>query len=192
MSEKEIIGMLKAPSLNLTALSTSLDALSHEQRVALLPKFTRRIQRRLYDAAQGHLVTMEDMVPASYGPLEEVIHEGINTLVGFRFFQKRFCKATTSESILLGYNHQDFSGVTGPGYFEAYVEQSEFCIDYRKLPTERPTSWPKLIPNEKKLGRFVYAGTVDKMRKVSTHVTIGRAYKGAKALPAWFILIRKP
>ena len=42
-----------------------------------------------------------------------------------------------------------------------------------------------------RLGRFVYAGMIDIMRGVSTHVTIGRALKGGKFMDAWFVLCRE-
>lgn len=180
---------------DISTLAEALNDLDHPERVALLPHFSRRRQKRLFDALDGRHATIEDMVPQGKGPLQEVIHEGINTLVGFRMFQKRFCRPTDSpqhDGLLWGYNHQTFSDFTGPGYFVSHKVGEEFWIDYTKMPTERPKSWPKIIANEKKLGRFIYSGTVDKMRKLSDHVTIGRAYKGEKALPAWFVLIRKP
>jgi hypothetical protein len=39
---------------------------------------------------------------------------------------------------------------------------------------------------------FVYNNTRDFMRRVSQHVSIGTAYKGDKALGAWFVLCREP
>lgn len=198
MSDKKVVSLLKSPRIDIEALRHELDALDHRSRVALLPEFTRTRQRRLYSAADGQQVTLKDMVPDDRGPLEEVIHHGVNTLVGFRSFQKRFCIPSITrdqdDGLLWGYNHQNFSGFTGPGYFVSYAAESgsEYWIDYRQIPPERPSTWPKIIKNEKKLGRFVYSGTVDKMRQVSEHVTIGRAYKDNKALPAWFVLVRQP
>lgn len=193
MTTQSTIALLDGTDIS--ALAEALNDLDHRERVALLPHFSRRRQKRLFDALDGRHATMQDMVPENKAPLQEVIHEGINTLVGFRMFQKRFCRPTDipkHEGFLWGYNHQTFSDFTGPGYFVSHIVHDEFWIDYTKMPLERPKAWPKIIPNEKKLGRFIYSGTVDKMRKLSDHVTIGRAYKGEKALPAWFVLIRKP
>ena len=50
---------------------------------------------------------------------------------------------------------------------------------------------PDIVPNEARLGRFVYAGMKDYMRRVSEHVSIGRAYKGGKPMNAWFVLCRE-
>ena len=57
--------------------------------------------------------------------------------------------------------------------------------------TEVPAGWPPIKRNERGLQRFVYAGMVDFMRKVSDHVSIGRAYKGGeRELPHTFVLCR--
>jgi hypothetical protein len=37
----------------------------------------------------------------------------------------------------------------------------------------------------------VYAGMKDYMRRVSEHVSIGRAYKHEKPMNAWFVLVRE-
>ena len=50
---------------------------------------------------------------------------------------------------------------------------------------------PEIISNKAKLGFLVYAGMVDRLRRVSRDVTIGRAYKN-KPMNAWFALVRKP
>jgi hypothetical protein len=45
--------------------------------------------------------------------------------------------------------------------------------------------------NDQGLSRFVYANMVDYLRRVSSHVVIGRAYKGGKEMPNYFILCRE-
>jgi hypothetical protein len=52
--------------------------------------------------------------------------------------------------------------------------------------------WPKVVPNQKGLQVLVYNGTRDFMRKVSSSVTIGAAYKGETPLDHYFVLVRKP
>ena len=173
-----------------------LDNTSHGERLEVLRALTPSRQRNLYDAACGRKVTTEDLVAPSLKPLQQVIHEGQNTLPLFRTFQKRFCLPTEefrpdNRRVLWGYNHQTFSGMTGPGYFVAYddTEAGEVVIDYRELPPEHPPSWPPILDNSARLGRFVYAGMVDRLRRVSDHLTIGRAYKD-KPMNAYFALLR--
>ncbi len=195
MSVSNILTLLRSPKLDLDALERALDAASHADRMEVLDALSPRLQRALWDAAQGRAITLDHFVPPSTPPMRPVIHEGINTLPSFRHFQKRFCKpsAPSAREQLIGYNHQTFSAATGPGYFVCYEDQpsGEVWIDYRELPTERPESWPKLKPNSDRLGRLVYHGMVDRMRRVSQHVSIGRAYKKAP-MSAWFVLVRRP
>lgn len=192
-----ILSALKADPIDLSIIEAAFDAASPAERVAAIRGFTPKLQRRLFDAAEGRKVTIAQIVPPAKGPLVEVIHEGQNTLPAFNAFQKRFCRpspehAPDNRDILWGYNHQAMAGFTGPGYFIAYddLDTGEVVVDYRELPPERPESWPPIIDNKAKLGRFVYYGMVDRLRRVSEHVTIGRAYKG-KPMSAWFVLVRQ-
>lgn len=173
-------------------LEEILNDMSNADRLAFIRGLGRREQRRLYDAVLGRAVSIDDMVPQDVAPMVEVIHEGRNTLPSFNYFQKRFCRSPYEEQELYGFNKQAMSPFTGPGYFVAYddKDRGEVAIDYRRIPSERPAIWPEIMPNTARLGRFVYHGTVDMMRRVSQHVTIGRAHRGAKALPAWFVLCR--
>ncbi len=52
-------------------------------------------------------------------------------------------------------------------------------------------TWPEIVPNSARLGRFVYYGMVDVMRGISTHVSIGRARKKSGWMDAWFVLVRE-
>lgn len=192
-----IVDLVRAEPIDMKALGEAFDDATPEDRVAAIRHFSPKIQRRLFDAAAGQRVTLAEMVPPGTEALREVIHEGQNTLPAFRSFQKRFCRPTAGHAsaereVLWGYNHQTFSGVTGPGYYVAYDDQEsgEVVVDYRELPPEHPENWPEIIDNKAKLGRFVYYGMVDRLRRVSQHVTIGRAYK-AKPMSAWFVLVRQ-
>ena len=69
--------------------------------------------------------------------------------------------------------------------------EGEIDIDYRTLPPGRCPSWPEILPNSARLGRFVWVGMVDRMRGISNNVSIGRAYKGGRAMDAWFVLVRR-
>jgi len=83
---------------------------------------------------------------------------------------------------------------TGPGYFvtrPADDADGEIDIDYCLLPTQKVESWPEIVPQESRLGRFVYSGMVDRLRRVSSHVTIGRAIIKGKATHNYFLLCRE-
>lgn len=192
-----ILDLVRAESIDMKALEEAFDDATPEDRVAAIRQFSPKIQRRLFDAAAGQRVTLAQIVSPDTKPLQEVIHEGQNTLPAFRSFQKRFCRPSAAfqsddRPQLWGYNHQTFSGVTGPGYYVAYDDKDtgEVVVDYRSLPPEHPEGWPEIIDNKAKLGRFVYHGMVDRLRRVSEHVTIGRAFK-AKPMSAWFVLVRQ-
>ncbi len=192
-----IVDLVRAEPIDMKALGEAFDDATPADRVAAIRLFSPKIQKRLFEAAAGQRVTLADIVPPGKDPLTEVIHEGQNTLPAFRNFQKRFCRPSAAHKsdereVLWGYNHQTFSGVTGPGYYVAYDDDrtSEVVVDYRELPPEHPENWPEIISNKAKLGRFVYHGMVDRLRRVSEHVTIGRAFK-AKPMSAWFVLVRQ-
>ena len=64
-------------------------------------------------------------------------------------------------------------------------------VDYWQVPTERPTSWPDVRDNTSGLQRFVYARMDDFLRKVSAHVSIGRAWRNHKVTDNYFVLCRE-
>lgn len=189
------VSVLLEPTIDLTRLAEVLDGLGHEGRVHTIRTWTKKRQAELFEAAKGKMpLDLDFLVPASVGPLVEVIHEGQNTLPMFNHFQKRFTKLEGEDFAIGGYNHQTMSPLTGPGYFVVKKgegeHEGELAIDYTKLPKHKPASWPDIKPNEGGLGALVYGGMVDYLRGISTHVSIGRAYKG-KAMDAWFALVRK-
>jgi hypothetical protein len=183
------------PHLDLPRLGKVLDELGHEGRLWSIHQFTRGDMARVWEAAQGvRPVTLDDYVPASAPPLVEVIHWGKNSLPAHNYFQKRFCKPKESaEPMLVGYNEQKLAAFTGPGYFVAHpsAEGGKVDIDYTMTPKDKPASWPAIIPNSVRLGRFVYAGMVDVMHGLSSHVSIGRARKKRGWMDAWFVLVRQ-
>jgi len=179
-------------------LTEALDRMDHKTRLLTVQAATPKDQQALWELYAGDEADVDMFVPSGTDPLKPVIHHGKNTLPAHNFFQKRFCLADDESGDLWGYNHQSFDWATGPGYYVAHsVDRekdkeapSDFVINYTKLPPKKPEAWPVIIPNEKKLGRFVYAGMKDYMRKVSEHISIGRAYKG-KPMSAWFMLCRE-
>jgi hypothetical protein len=182
--------------LDMTRLAKDLDELGTAARVWAVRQWHGATQAKLWEAAKGFRpVTLDDYVPADIGPRIEVIHHGMNTLPAHNHFQKRFARPADPETKdqLVGFNFQSLSGLTGPGYYVAHAstEPGEVDIDYTMVPKEKPDSWPTIVDNSGRLGRFVYYGMIDVMRGISTHVSIGRAKKKHGWMDAWFILVRE-
>lgn len=183
-----------------TEIAELLDHMSHAQRLDAIHALSRDNLKSLYHRARGAgPLSVEDFVPAGTEPLTQVIHWGRNSLPAFRSFQKRFCLPTPgvtshpADVVLWGYNEQEMALFTGPGYFVVRPgdEDDPIVIDYRFVPPDKPYGWPEIHDNAYRLSRFIYNGTVDKMRRVSQHVTIGAAYRDDQALGAYFILCRE-
>ncbi len=189
--------VLLEPKPNLPRLSQVLDEMGHAGRVHTIRGWGKNKQAQIFDAALGFkAIGLEHFVPANTAPLVEVVHDLHNTLPLFSNSQKRFCKLLPGEGEtkeLWGYNHQSMSGLTGPGYFVARLSETpgEVVFDYHHVPQDRVPSWPDVLPNSARLGRFVYAGMIDYMRGISSHISIGRAQKGGKLLDNWFVLCRR-
>jgi hypothetical protein len=180
-------------------IGSTLDRMDPKSRLGTVRSIEPKEQRVLWEIFADQPSSADQFVPPGTEPLLEVIHHGKNTLPAHNFFQKRFCLADDGSGELWGYNHQSLSWATGPGYYVAHpvldekeaAEASAFVIDYTRIPPKKPESWPEILTNQKKLGRFVYSGMKDYMRRVSEHVSIGRAYKGGKPMNAWFVLCRE-
>jgi hypothetical protein len=175
-----------------------LDGLAQLERVAAVRSLGRAEQRRLYAAVEGFLpLRLSDLVATATADLVAVRHTGRNTLPAFTLFEKRFCRPGGQDrekpGELWGYNHQSTSWVTGPGYFVAVEdpERPEVLIDYTRIPAGRAEGWPELRRNEQGLARFVYGFMVDRLRRVSEHVTIGSAARRGRDLGSWFALCRE-
>lgn len=138
-------------------------------------------------------MTLESLVPAHTPPLQPVRHIGRNSLPLFSSFEKRFYRLH-SQAAVGGANFQSTSFATGPGYFTASAgaERGEIVIDYRQIPDLAPEGWPALSDNDHGIGRLVYGGMTDTLRKVSEHVCIGAAHKQGQKPSAYFVLCRLP
>jgi hypothetical protein len=184
--------------IRMKEVATLLDGLSHDERVTWVRATGRREQRRLWQAAAGFLpLSLQDVVPPARADGETVRHFGRNTLPAFTGFEKRFARPAGEDprtpGRLYGFNFQSLAWLTGPGYFVARADPAlpEILIDYREIPPEAPAGWPPLRRNEVGLGRFVYGNMVDRLRRVSEHVTIGSAARGGRDLGSWFLLTRE-
>ena len=63
--------------------------------------------------------------------------------------------------------------------------------DYGEVPTAAPEGWPRIQRNELGLSRFVYGFMLDRLRRVSEHVSIGSAARRGRDLGSWFVLCRE-
>ena len=189
---EEVRQFLLPGTMDLDRAAEGLNQLSHSERLAVVRSLGKAPQAALFEAAKGRVITIADVVPADAAPLKPVIHHGKNSLPLFTEFQKRFCRSSDSpETELWGYNHQTMAPITGPGYYVAHQHGDEVAIDYTRLPDGKPESWPAIKPNGSGFSRLVYFNMIDYLRKVSDHVSIGRAVKGGKAMDNWFLLCRE-
>jgi hypothetical protein len=189
---------------NMDAIGAWLDVASPQARMDATRTLSRRAQRALFaKAGQSDSMVLEDLVPTDRADLEQVIHHGWNTLPlpgSQRRFQKRFCRPTGETERLFGYNEAGSRWLIGPGYFVAldtegkvsWEERGSLVVDYFQVPdADVVEGWPAVKANSKGLQYFVYHRTRDFMRKVSTHVSIGAAYKNQKSLDHYFMLCRE-
>lgn len=185
--------------IDIEGLAKQLDEGGHAQRVGWVHALDGRGQARLWQAAEGRSVSIAEMVPPQTGPLVPVIFHGKNSLPMFSRFQKRFCRpaAGVERDELWGYNYQPtrwLAPLTGPGYYVAYdasAAPGSVAVDYTRLPESHPPEWPEIVDNHYRLSRFIYAGMIDYLRRVSEHVLIGRATRGGRELPNYFALCRE-
>lgn len=198
------VSVLLEPTIDLPRLAEVLDGLGHEGRVHAARSWNKKRQSAIYEAAKGQPIDMTMLVPASIGPLVEVIHDLHNTLPLFSDSEKRFCRlppddVTRDGFEVAGYNHASTNGLTGPGYFivrkaeatDGAEHEGQLAVDYTKLPKSKPAGWPEIKDNTGGFSALVYGGMTDYMRKVSTHVSIGRAFKRGKPIGAFFTLVRR-
>ena len=192
-----IVEKLKSDTIDLVELGMWLDSLDSETRVREARAIGPSAQRKLWRLVEGTQLSLEDFVPTTVNALTSVRHYGRNTLPVFKLFEKRFCRAPaeTDTPGLWGYNEGSTRGVVGPGYFVCRPtdgdERGSVVIDYTLVPAGKCDEWPDYKPNESGISRFVYSGMQDFMRKISSHVTLGRAYIKGKASNNYFILCRE-
>ena len=199
-SSSPFSALLARENLDMNAIAEHLNGVSNADRTREVMGLSRREQRKLFDAAEGsRAIDLDFMVPPSLPPLTEVVHEGKNTMPVFRRFAKVLCRPPEDGPAdeRWGYNRQRQTPIVesavGPGYFVAGPHRvpGEVLVDYLRVPPTKPAAWPPILPNSARLSRFVYNGTQDVLRGVSDHVSIGRAMKGGRWLPAWFVLVRQ-
>lgn len=202
----ELVSLIDDAATGIAAIARHLDALPAAARLAEVRTLDRDRQRTLYGkAAGGEPIDLEHFVGDS-APRAEVIHDGLNTLPlpgGLRRFQKRFCRPGDGgggNGRLFGYNRGPTEKLVGPGYFVAvptrgrtiWEGRGAVVVDYFQIPDGAVADgWPRVVPNDWRLSRFVYHHTRDFMRRVSAHVSIGAAWKGERPLDHYFVLCRR-
>ena len=190
------VTILLEPKLELPRLAEILDGLGHEGRVHATRTWTKKQKQALFEAVKGFRpIDLDFLVPASVGTLVEVVHDGHNTLPLFNDFQKRFVKLEGEEFAVAGYNEQSMRGIAGPGYFVATKgegeHEGELVFDYDKVPKTKPEHWPTIEKNDGFISGIVNGGMKDYVRALSSHVSIGVAFKNGKHRGFWFSLVRK-
>lgn len=174
-----------------------LDRLDPQTRIKTVRTLNSTAQKALWELAENNKAVLEDFVPPDRKPLEQVIHYGINTLPVFNFFEKRFCRPPEGEpqDELWGYNEGPTRIIVGPGYFVTHLTEGNprgnTVIDYYRMPKDKPADWPALVPNTSGIMAVVWGYMEDFMRKVSQHVSIGRAHKKHLQTNNFFTLCRE-
>jgi hypothetical protein len=174
------------------AIAAFLDRLSHDERVAAIRGLGRSQLQALFARVAGYAeLGLEDLVPKGTPDFVPIRHFGQNSLPAFTHFEKRFYRMGDAAAVG-GANFQTLSVVTGPGYFVAQrdPQKPEVLIDYRRVPTQTPAGWPAVRGNESGVSRLVYGFMVDRLRRVSEHVSIGSASRNDKPVGAYFVLCR--
>jgi hypothetical protein len=187
---------LLEPKINLDRLAEVLDGLGHDGRCHTTRTWTKDQYAAIFEAAKGFRpIDLDFLVPSGTGVMVEVIHHGHNTLPMFTEFQKRFVKLDDGSDVLWGYNHQSMQLFTGPGYFGVTKgdgeHEGELVIDYGKIPKQKPASWPPISANDSGIAALVSGGMVDYLRALSSHVSIGAAFKNGAHRKQWFAMVRK-
>jgi hypothetical protein len=193
----ELKTLLGTDDVDIEKVCHTLNGFDSQTRIDAIRCLGKKAQVRLWNAAEGHATALSDVVPTDVEARIEIIHSGKNSLPIFTKFEKRFCRVASDDSILYGYNEGPTRKFVGPGYFVTSFdsERGEVGINYYTTPpvdAVLPEEWPALRSNERGLSRFVYAKMIDYLRKVSDHVTIGRAVRKGKTTNNYFLLCRNP
>lgn len=196
----DIKDFFKNGTCNMQELAAYLNALQHSERVQEINKLNAKLQSILWDSAKGgERLTLDYFVPQNRKVGEPVIHWGKNSLPFFNQFKKPMCR-TSDPKKLVGYNDSPAGFIVGNGFFvtrettAADDDNNGIVIDYTLVPTEKAAHWPEIpASGNNRLGALIYGGNLDFMRRVSDHVSIGRAKKPntERWMPAWFLLCRE-
>jgi hypothetical protein len=192
VASTDLQAQIMADSPDPTAIAALLDGLSHDARVVTVRSLGAHEQRTLFSVVEGTgRVTLNDLVPPATPDLTPIRHYGMNSLLAFREFEKRFYRYDGGK--VGGANFQTISPLTGPGYFVVRDDEArgEALVDYNLVPEIAPEGWPRIVANHRGVSRLIYGFMIDTLRRVSEHVTIGSAARRGKPMGAYFILCRQ-
>ena len=185
------------PKVDIEKVAEILDGLGHEGRVHATRTWTKKQMAAIYDACAGRPISLDQVAPSGAGTKVEVIHDLHNTLPVFTNGQKRFARLESDVADVGGFNRNyGLARASEPGYFTVRAgegeHENELVIDYTQVPKSKPDVWPDIEANDKGfLNPLVWGGMVDYLRKVSEHVSIGKATKKGKAIGQYFALVRR-
>ncbi len=201
----ELVSMIRSGA-PIAAIADYLDAQPAAARAAEVDALGRRDQASLFErAADAPRIELAHFVPDAVGDLTPVHHAGRNTIATLGYFQrfeKRFARPAGERERLFGYNASN-AWFIHPGYFvaratagnPAWEPRGGVVIDYFVVPDAAvPDGWPPIRESSAGLQRLVYHRTRDFMRRVSSHVSIGRASREVdvdELLDYWFTLCRR-
>lgn len=196
--------LIADPSVGIEDITEQLDGMTPDARWGAVGNLSRDLQRALYDkAAASPPANVLDFIGKA-APLEPVLHRGCNTLPvpnRLRHFVKPFARLPEEARRVFGYNETALRRLIGPGYFVAYETagnpgweaRGDVVVDYLQTPSAQPPAgWPAIVSNSRGLQRYIYGGTRDFIRRVSSHVTIGAVFKVDEPLDHYFVLCRAP
>jgi hypothetical protein len=187
-----LTSLLQSETTVLAEVAAHLDGLDAESRVREIRDMPGRLQKRVWKlAAEAAPFTLEDLVPPGHNG--HVILAGKNSMPMFSWFEKRFARVGDK---VIGYNHQQMSWFTGPGYFTCVAapqpeRTKEVLIDYTQVPSEKLDEWPALKQNSSGFSRLVYHNLHDYLRRVARDVVIGEATRLGKPMSSWFLIARR-
>jgi hypothetical protein len=185
---------------SLSELAAAADALSADERRALVKRIKWRQLRQLYAlAAPLEKTPWADLtffVPDSLGSDEAVTFFGANNVPIFSTFLKRFTRSS-QRGVLLGHNVNAgwVDALIGPGYFTVSRSEgvpNEFLFDYSRIPSEPPTGWPTPRNNNAFPQSPVFGHLQDRVRTVGKHLAVGEVYRRGKPAGQRFLLARGP
>ncbi len=174
------------------AIEAHLDALSHPERMRQVHELGRNDQVKLYDRADPQ-IDREHFVPKG-AVLKPIKHHGRNNQPAFRTFQKPMTLG--EDGTIFGFNEGILRPVIGPGYFVLRDtngdDRGHMVVDYFMIPSgTTPSGWPAIKRNEDGPQQFVYGRCRDYMRRVSAHVSVGKAYREESRVMGYFVLVRE-
>lgn len=185
--------LLQQKPIDRDAVEQHLNGLSHAQRVDEVRAIPGRLQAALFAAAPTTGLDVDFFVPPQTPERTFVRHFGKNSLPVFSDFEKRFARPSADADVAWGFNFSPVMAVVGPGHFvlrQGNERHPEMHVDYYSIPDEQLNDAPPLRENTSGLQTLVYGNMIDVLRRVSTHVSVGRAIKNGRDTNNYFLLCR--